>query len=107
MSRVEEMEEAMYDINVAFNGDPVKASHEFEYYPGLSERLGIASYSTMESFSAPTSTSIMNYDIAKEEYDVEIVKLQKVVADITKLEADMDAAQMPYTPGRNENWKED
>ena len=107
MTKVEAMEESMYDINVAFFGDPVKASHEFEYYPGLAERLAIASYSTMESFSAPTSTSIMNYEVAKEEYDVEIVKLQKVVADVTALEAEMDAAKMPYTPGRNENWKED
>jgi photosystem II stability/assembly factor-like uncharacterized protein len=107
MTKVEELEETMYDIAVAFNGDPVKAKYQFEYYPGLAERLGIASYSTMESFSAPTSTSIMNYDIAKEEYEVEIVKLQKVVADVTALEAAMDAAKMPYTPGRNENWKED
>jgi len=106
MKKVEELELSMFDINIAFNGDGVRAKHEFETYPGLSERLDIASYSTMESFSPPTNTAMMNYNIALEEYNAEIVNLQKVVSDLAVLEAAMDEAKMPYTPGRNENWKD-
>ncbi len=107
LKRVKAMEETMYDINVAFNGDGIRATNQFEVYPGFSERLGIAAYSTWDSFSAPTKTAVYNYGIALEEYNVEIINLQNLVKDVTALEAEFDKAKMPYTPGRNENWKED
>ena len=107
MQRVKDMDNMLYDIRVAFNGDPIRRTNQFETYPGINYRLGVAAYSTWNSFAAPTKTAEMNYKIAYEDYAVEIVKLQLVIQNMTLLEKEFNDAKMPYTPGRGDNWKDD
>jgi hypothetical protein len=49
----------------------------------------------------------MNYRIAKEEYEVEHQNLDRILIGIKELERKFDEAGMPYTPARDENWKEE
>ena len=106
MKEIKVLQEDLYDIRITFYGDPVKTANQFETYPGLAERLGVAAYSSWNSFSAPTKTARMNYKIADEEYNAEVVKLRDVVKRIEALEKAFNDAGMPYTPGRSD-WKED
>lgn len=106
MKEIKALENEMYEIRVAFYGDDLKAFHQYETYPGVAERVGIAMYSTWNSFSKPTETARMNYQIGLEEYTLEITKLQDIIRRTVTLEKAFDEAGMPYTPGRNANWKD-
>jgi photosystem II stability/assembly factor-like uncharacterized protein len=107
LQRVLDMEYALYNIKVAFFGDPIRQTHQFEVYPGISYRLGIAAYSTWNSFATPTKTAEMNLSIAREDYGTEIVKLQTILQNMALLEKEFSDAKMPYTPGRGSEWKRD
>ena len=107
MQRVKDMNNMLYDIRVAFDGDPIRQTNQFETYPGISNRLGLAAYSTWNSFAAPTKTAEMNYSIAYEDYEVEIAKLQLIIQNLSGLEKEFNDAKMPYTPGRGSDWKDD
>jgi len=105
LQRVKDMETALYDINVAFNGDEIRQANQFETYPGINYRLGVAAYSTWNSFAEPTKTAKMNLQIAKEDYETEIVQIQLILKNLDILEKEFNDADMPYTPGRGNNWK--
>jgi hypothetical protein len=49
---------------------------------------------------APTNTQQMNYTIAFEGLGVEIAKLRTLETEIRKFEQQLEAAGVPYTPGR-------
>ena len=48
----------------------------------------------------PTSTQQMNYTIAAEEVAAEVAKLKALETEIRKFEQQLEAAGVPYTPGR-------
>jgi len=48
----------------------------------------------------PTATQQTNYTIAFEELNGEIAKLRTLEAELKKFEQQLEAAGVPYTPGR-------
>jgi hypothetical protein len=49
---------------------------------------------------APTGTQQTNYTIASEELAAEVPRLRAIDAELTKFEQQLEAAGVPYTPGR-------
>jgi len=105
LSKVKELESKLNKTGVELWGDGDISKHEYEVYPGLSERIGVVIYGIWNSTAAPTKTSINNINIAKEEYVPVLKEIQEYAAAINSLEKEMGTT--PYTPGRDENWKED
>ena len=58
------------------------------------------------STSRPTQTHQQQYQIATDDFAVELKKLRTLVqVDLTKLEKEMEAAGSPWTPGRLPEWR--
>ncbi len=105
LNKVKELEANINTTSIALWGDGDISKHEYEVYPGLSERLGIVIYGIWNSTSAPTKTAINNIKIAKEEYVPVLAAIQNYVSEINNLEKELGVT--PYTPGRGKDWKED
>ena len=98
----------MDDILWTLNGKKPVASRE-ENPPApvsINERLGNLIYAFYRSTSAPTSTQKRNYQIIREEFP-EVHSQLKQISEVTvpAIEAEMEAAGVPYTSGRLPEWR--
>jgi photosystem II stability/assembly factor-like uncharacterized protein len=66
----------------------------------VQSRINSAAAGSRNSTGAPTGTQRLNHQIAGEEFAVEQPKLRALLDDLRKLKAQLDAAGVPYTPGR-------
>jgi len=105
LSKVTELETKINTTEIALWGDNDINKHEYEVYPGLSERVGIVIYGLWNSTSAPTKTALNNIKIATEEYVPVLAAIQGYVTNISDLEKEIGTT--PYTPGRGKEWKEE
>ncbi|MBK6966069.1 MAG: glycosyl hydrolase [Bacteroidales bacterium] len=96
------------EILFAFNGKDPKASRE-ENPPAqvsINERLGNIIYAFYGSTSAPTSTHRRSYEIIRDEFPPLYTQLKQISeTDVPAIEAEMEKAGVPYTPGRLPNWE--
>jgi photosystem II stability/assembly factor-like uncharacterized protein len=106
MSMVRELENEIHDIQIAMNGDWHKSSRDVETGPSLGDRIETAVYQCWFSTSDPTTTQKDQYAIAKEEYAVIKIDVDKVAEKVKVLEEKLNAKGIPYTPNRV-NFKED
>ncbi|MHC1777794.1 MAG: hypothetical protein AB9834_20510 [Lentimicrobium sp.] len=96
------------DILFAFNGKEPKASRE-ENPPAqvsINERLGNIIYAFYGSTSAPTSTHRRSYEIIRDEFPPLYAQLKQISeVELPAIEAEMEKAGVPYTPGRLPEWE--
>ncbi|MBK9357662.1 MAG: hypothetical protein IPN08_09800 [Bacteroidales bacterium] len=96
------------DILFAFNGKQPKASRE-ENPPApvcINERMGNIIYAFYGSTSAPTATHRRSYDIVMDEFTPIHAQLKQISqVDLPAIEAEMEKAGVPYTPGRLPQWE--
>jgi photosystem II stability/assembly factor-like uncharacterized protein len=107
ITEIKALEDEMYQIDMALNGDRTRSSREFETLPGINDRLGYASYASWWHTSSPTNTAREQLKLANEDYAPVLAKTKKIAADIKAIEARLTDMQVPYTPGRGEHWRED
>lgn len=106
LSIVKELETKFAEASIQLYGDNAIAKHEYETYPSINDRIGVVVYGLWNSTSAPTNTSRNNINIAREEYLPVSQKIKLYVKEVEKLEKQL-GNQIPYTPGRDHNWKEE
>ncbi|HQU58372.1 MAG TPA: glycosyl hydrolase, partial [Saprospiraceae bacterium] len=100
-ARIKDLKEALREIKTALNGDAVAARIDKGAEPGISDRMGGLIYSMWGSTSAPTETQREALRIAQKEFKPLAAQINQLVDEKLKaLEADMDNAGAPYTPGR-------
>jgi photosystem II stability/assembly factor-like uncharacterized protein len=100
------LEEQAKEIHRAFYGDKSIADRNANQPPAIGQRIWGLIYSHWQSTSAPTRTMKEQYRIAGEEYEIQAVKLKKLIEeDLKKLEERMEQAGAPWTPGRLPEWK--
>lgn len=103
MPRASAIEAGLDEILFAFKGYEVKASWE-EVPPGhypIERRLRSIIRAMTDSTSEPGKTLIESYDIVMEEIAPLLLKLKKIAEeDLKALEAEMEKAGAPWTPGR-------
>jgi hypothetical protein len=92
------------DIMVALRGDD--SQHRFiePTSPNIRERVDRIARSQWNTTSAPTQTQRKAYDWAAEAFATQLERLHDAVAGLESLEAQLEEAGGPWTPGRVPQW---
>jgi hypothetical protein len=101
------LNDEVYAIRMQLYGDRTRASREFETEPGINDRLGYAAYSSWWNTAEPTVTAREQLSIAGEQYAVVLGRVQELTRSIANLEKRLVELNVPYTPGRGSDWRED
>jgi photosystem II stability/assembly factor-like uncharacterized protein len=92
-------------IDLALQGDRAAAGRNEPVPPAITSRVFQLSFSMLGSPSLPTQTLRDSYKVAAAAFTDALAQLRTVVqADLPKLEKEMDAAEVPHTPGRLPDW---
>ena len=84
----------------ALRGDETLRGLESGAPSSISSRVNSASAGARGLTGSPTGTQKLSYQIAFDELSEETTKLKALEADLKKFEQQLDAAGVPYTPGR-------
>jgi photosystem II stability/assembly factor-like uncharacterized protein len=99
------IKEETQDILQYLYRDNTIAERNEPTYPTVYDRLNELAYGTWETTSAPTQTQKVNYQVATEEFEPLLSKLQTLLGvDVPNLEAEMERYGAPWTPGRVPGW---
>ncbi len=100
-ARLKALKDELSGLRTALYGDAVATRIDKEATPGISDRINGLIYSMVSSTSAPTETQREALRIAQKEFTPLATKISQLMDEKLKaLEADMDEAGAPYTPGR-------
>jgi photosystem II stability/assembly factor-like uncharacterized protein len=101
------IDKRMNEIMKALRGDVALRARQENLPPSISERVnGIVNEQRM-STSRPTQTQINAYNIAAQEFEVELKKLRSLVdVEVARLERSMESVGAPWTPGRVPVWQD-
>jgi hypothetical protein len=87
------------DVEIAKRSEPVVSS--------INDRVNSVMEGERFSLAKPTQSHVDSYNIAAAEFGEQLGKLHTLVeVDLNKLEKDMEAAGVPWTPGRVPEWSE-
>ncbi|HYG65125.1 MAG TPA: glycosyl hydrolase [Thermoanaerobaculia bacterium] len=89
------------------SGDEVLRRLNEPVPPSILDRIGAVVDSHWSTSSAATATSQEAYRIAAEDFESVLADLGKVRTDLESLEARVEAAGAPWTPGRLPEWKQE
>lgn len=92
--------------NEVLYGDGIRAKHEFETVPSLTNRLGMIEYQLAENTTGVSKTHRANLTMVQQQYEALYPQLQDYYKRIAVLQTELEKANIPYTKSRL-NWKED
>ena len=93
------------DILRALVGDPALRARNENTPTSIAERVGAVVEATRFAIAKPTGTQREAHRVASADLAREIDKLRKLMeTDVKELEKAMDAAGVPWTPGRLPAW---
>lgn len=107
LKEVRELGNAYLDLELMMWGDRFRTEHEFEAAPGIAERIGMVYYQVFDNRGDVTQTHRTQKAIAEEEFAAFRQKLSALLVQQQGLEAKLEAANMPYFPGRSRDWKDE
>jgi hypothetical protein len=88
-------------------GDTVMRGYQENTATSIAERVQNVAGQVRLSSMKPTQTNRDQYAIASQQLSEILPKLKQMVdVDLPKLQKDMDAAGVPWTPGRLPDWKD-
>jgi hypothetical protein len=100
MKEILDIQLAIEKLNIRLNGDGLLASKEFETAPGIYDRIETAVYGMVYSSNGPTITHVNSFRDGKKVFVDWVAELKQVHNRIQALNVKLDAAKVPYTPGR-------
>jgi hypothetical protein len=100
LKEISDLQLVLEKLNIRLNGDGLLASKEFETAPGLYDRIETAVYGMVFSSNGPTITHVNAFRDGKKSFAEWVAELKQVHSRIQTLNAKLDAAKVPYTPGR-------
>ncbi len=101
------LEQQNRDILRALRGDVVLADEVSTCPTSINDRLEGIMEGERFSSGKPTQTHVDAYTIAADEFTQQLAKLHTLIdVDLAKLEKEMEAAGVPWTPGRVPNWQQ-
>jgi photosystem II stability/assembly factor-like uncharacterized protein len=101
------IDKRLNEILKALRGDAALRRRQENLPPSISERVNDIVAEQRMSTSRPTNTQSNTYNIAAQEFEVELKKLRSLVdVDVAKLEKSMESAGAPWTPGRVPVWQD-
>jgi tetratricopeptide (TPR) repeat protein len=104
--KAQALEKQLKNIHVELSGDPITKKRSEPRSPSLLQRVGKEAIQA-SSTTGITTTNKHNYEIAATAFEKLLEKLRQLIeVDFKKLEAKMEAAGAPWTPGRGvPRWK--
>ncbi len=100
-SELEALKQRLYELDEALSGNRSRRSMGEPSVPTVAWRLRVASFTDGQSDYGPTATHRRALEIAAEEFeDIHSGLRQLVDVDLPALETRMEAAGVPWTPGR-------
>ena len=106
MKTIDSLEKLIYDIDFRLWGDQTLSKYEFETAPSIGGRIETIVYQTWNSTADPTTTQKDALKISKEEFVEVRADIDALVKAVKDLEEKLSDIPIPYTPGRDENWKD-
>ncbi len=102
---VRAIEARLRDLDVALNGDPVRARYNEPVPPAIVDRVQTVVGGHWAASSGATATHRESYRIASQEFGPVLEQLRKLIEeDLEGLESKLEAAGAPWTPGRVPRW---
>lgn len=99
--KIDQLEKKLDDIRLTMFGDPIKRQLEIDQAPSLASRVNTAIWAGTSSWTDPTETSKQVKAIAEKYLDPVISSLKTIInEDVPTINAELDANQAPWTPGR-------
>ncbi|SNS51343.1 Uncharacterized protein SAMN05421640_0467 [Ekhidna lutea] len=99
--RLDELEGKLEEVRTIMFGDPIKRQLEIDQAPSLASRVNTAIWTGTSSLSNPTETSKQVKNIAEKYLEPVIASLKTIMSeDVPAINAELDANQAPWTPGR-------
>lgn len=98
------LEQRLAVVDRQLNGDRSLASREFETLPGIARRISSVQWGLYGSSAAPTATMRMNFELAEEQFGEVYDEVKAILEALAAIEAELEAAGAPYTPGRLPVW---
>ncbi|MEO1022183.1 MAG: glycosyl hydrolase [Bacteroidota bacterium] len=99
--RITELEDKLDAIQLIMFGDPLKRRLEIDQAPSLNSRINTAISSGMSTRTDPTRTSMMVRTIAEQQLRPVITDMKQIMEEVLPaIDAELDRAGAPYTPGR-------
>jgi photosystem II stability/assembly factor-like uncharacterized protein len=92
-------------LRVAIVGDHVAAERYEPTVPAIADRVGYIVGAHWTATSAPTGTTVQEYERAAADFAKRLPELQALVRDLKQLESKLETAGAPWTPGRVPEWK--
>ena len=95
------------DLREELTGDPTMTRRSEPGMPGITSRIDEIVHGLWGTTSAPTATMERTYEIASAQFDGLADRLRQLIeTDLEGLEAKLEAAGAPWTPGRGvPDWK--
>jgi hypothetical protein len=105
MDKIRKMETELSEILIAFNGDRTISRRNENPPTSLSRRLRTLIYTHSRSTADVTQTERDAYHIIEEEFTPLYNRVKNLIEiDLKELESAMEAARVPWTPGRLPKW---
>ncbi len=100
-SRIEEVEAALGALAVRLLGDPARRALNEPGAPSIAQRLGRIASGHWGTRQEPTATQRGSLEVARSEFRVVAEELRALLdGALRDVEADLEAAGAPWTPGR-------
>jgi len=100
-SELAALKQQLYEVDEALSGNRSRSSMGEPSVPTVAGRLRVASFTDGQSDYGPTATHRRAFEIAAQEFLEIDAQLRTLIdVDLPALEAKMEAAGVPWTPGR-------
>ena len=100
-TELEALKQKLYDVDFELAGNRTIAEFGHPRTPNVSRRLMVAGFSDGQSDYGPTATHRRQLEIAETEFSGILSELRQLLEiDLPELEARMDDARVPWSPGR-------
>jgi hypothetical protein len=100
-SELEAFRQRLYDVDARLVGNRSIAAYGHPQTPNIARRLRVAAIAEGLSAYGPTPTHRRSFEIATTEFEVLLPELKRLLeVELPALEAEMEAAGVPWTPGR-------
>ena len=105
VTELHQIQQEMHQLDMEMMGDGSLSRREFEVAPGLMNRVRKSVSSLYYISGEPTETWKSQYTAASTQLSAWLDAVRKLDERVKAVEARMEAAKVPYTPGRMPNWK--
>ena len=99
--RVAQLRDRLEDASIRLSGDPLRGDFGEPEVPSVQSRIGVVFLGNRWSLYGPTPTHERSLELAESGLSEIRGELSAVSSELQEIEDDLDAAGVPWTPGRS------